>query len=322
MIRFLRYVAIALGAIALLFYVPLPVLVFGPGSAVDLNDVVQVADRAPPPGKVYLTDVTVMPGRPAFYVAGKMLPGFEVVKRSDYAGNTSDKQFDRELTDAMKESQTVAQIVAERAAGLPVQIQLETKVASLTAGMPATRCLRVDDEILAINGVRPVSAGTLARITGSKPVGSTFHLVVGRGKRRVWVTCTTAMFRGKPRFGIIVSTQAKSFHVPVKVSFSVKDINGSSAGLMFALQIFRTIVGKPLAGGKDIAGTGVLALDGSVLPVGGAKEKLEAAIRKHAQIFFVPRSDYKNIAGTPGVSILPVSSFDDALKKLCALPKT
>jgi len=321
-IRFLRYFAIALVAIALLFYVPLPVLVFGPGSAVDLNDVVQVAGYSPPPGRVYLTDVTVMPGRPFFYVAGKVLPGFEVVKRSDYAGTTSDKQFDRELTDAMKESQTVAQIVAERAAGLPVQLQLETKVESLAPGMPATHCLRVDDEILEVNGVRPVSAGTLAQITGSKPVGSIFHLLVERDKRRLSVTCTTAMFRGKPRFGIVVSTQAKSFHVPVKVKFSVKDINGSSAGLMFALQIYRTIVGKPLAGGKDIAGTGVLALDGSVLPVGGAKEKLAAAVRKHAKIFFVPRSDYGNIAAPPGVSILPVRSFDDALKQLRALPQT
>lgn len=319
MSRFVRSLAIALVAIALLFFVPLPVLVFGPGAAVDLTDVVAVSGHTPPPGKIYLTDVTVMPGRPAFYVAGKLVPGFEVVKRADYAGASDDKQFDRELEDAMKDSQMVAQIVAERAAGLPVRVEMETKVASVAPGLPGARCFRPDDVIVAIERIRPRSSAELGRITSSKPVGSAFHLTVDRAQHNILITCRTAMFHGKPRFGIVVSTQVKSFHAPVAVSFSVKDINGSSAGLMFALQIYRTLVGKPLAGGRDIAGTGVLGIDGSVLPVGGARQKLAAAIRKHAQIFFVPRDDYADVAGTPGITIVPVRSFDDALKRLRTL---
>ena len=101
-----------------LFFIPLPVLVFGPGDAVDLNGLISVPGHSPPPGILFLTDVKVMPGRPAFYLAGKVLPGFEIVPRRDFAGNADDAQFDRELEDAMKESQKVAQIVAERAASL------------------------------------------------------------------------------------------------------------------------------------------------------------------------------------------------------------
>jgi PDZ domain-containing protein len=257
-----------------------------------------------------------MPGRPAFYVAGKVLPGWEVVKRSDYAGNTSDSQFDRELADAMKDSQMVAEIVAERAAGLPVTVDLETKVAGVQPSMPGAHCLRADDVILSVNGVKPVTSDVLGHLTSGQPVGSAFVLAVERRQHRAVVTCRTAMFRGRPRFGIIVSTRVKSSHVPVNVAYSVKDINGSSAGLMFALQIYRSLVGHPLARGKDIAGTGVLSIDGGVLPVGGAKQKLAAAINKHAQIFLVPRADYPNTEGTPGITILPVRSFNDALAQL------
>jgi Lon-like protease len=315
-------VAIALVVVALLFFLPLPVLVFGPGAAVDLNTVVDVPGHTPPPGKLYLTDITVMPGRPAFYVVGKLLPGYEVVNRAEYAGNINDLQFERELADAMKDSQTVAQLVAERAAGLPVKVDLETQVVSVNPKLPGARCLRANDVIASIEGVKPTSNETLPRVTASKPVGSLFHLVVSRGNHRLQVVCRTAMFRGKPRFGIIISTRAKALALPVKVAFSVKDINGSSAGLMFALQIYRTLTGKPLAGGKDIAGTGVLAVDGTVLPVGGAKEKLAAALQKHAQIFLVPASDYAKIKDVRGVTIFPVSSFGDALKKLETVKST
>jgi PDZ domain-containing protein len=85
---------------------------------------------------------------------------------------------------------------------------------------------------------------------------------------------------------------------------------------MFALQIYRTLTGETLAGGRNIAGTGVLSPDGTVLPVGGAIEKLHAAMRKGADIFLVPKSDYPAIVGTPGIKIVSVGSFDDALRQL------
>jgi PDZ domain-containing protein len=299
-----------------LFYVPLPVLVFGPGDAVDLNGLVSVPDRTPPPGTLYLTDVKVMPGRPAFYLAAKLLPGFEIVSRNEYAGNENDQQFDRELQDAMQESQTVAQIVAERAAGLPVKTQTTISVVEVRPKMPASRCFHVNDAIVSIDGHAPTGTGSIAAAAGSKPVGSSFALEVERNGKLVSVACETALYNGKPLFGMIVSAQTKLVSLPVRVKYNVKDINGSSAGLMFALQIYRTLTGEPLAGGKKIAGTGVLAEDGTVLPVGGAIEKLRAAMHEGAQIFLVPKTDYASVSGVRGITIFPVTSFDDALRQL------
>lgn len=318
--RLLAVFAAALVITALLFYLPLSkLLIFGPGGAVDLNALVEVPGRSPPPGTLYLTDVTVMPGRPAFYIAAKLLPGFEIVRRADYAGNANDAQFDRELVDAMRESQTVAQVVAERAAGLPVKVETDTTVVGINKTLPAAHCFKLGDVIESIDGKVPSSTGAVAAIAASRPVGSSFALTVKRGTKHMTVSCTTALYQHKPRFGVIISQTTTPVSLPVKVAYHVKDINGSSAGLMFALQIYRTITGQPLAGGRKIAGTGVLSPDGTVLPVGGAIEKLQAAIRKGADIFLVPKSDYPAINGTRGIKIVAVGSFDDALRQLAHL---
>jgi Lon-like protease len=318
-VRFLLAAVIGLGAALFLFYVPLPVLVFGPGDAVDLNGLVVVPHRTPPPGTLYLTDVKVMPGRPAFYIAGKVLPGFEIVPRQEYAGNTSDTQFDRELADAMTESQQIAQVVAERAAGLPVKTETKTKVVEIKAGMPAERCFKTGDVIAAIDGLAPSGPESVARAAQSKPVGTTFRIAVVRDGCHIEVACHTARFKDRRLFGVIVSANTRIVSLPVKVEYNVKDINGSSAGLMFALQIYRTLTGKPLAGGKKIAGTGVLTADGSVLPVGGAIEKVRAAIAQGASIFLVPQMDYPAISSVRGITIIPVRSFDGALRRLARL---
>ncbi|HME80841.1 MAG TPA: S16 family serine protease [Candidatus Eremiobacteraceae bacterium] len=315
-LRLLGAAAIGLIVGLAAFLIPLPVLVFGPGDAVDLNGLVAVPGHSPPPGILYLTDVKVMPGRPAFYLAAKVLPGFEIVPRRDFAGNDNDTQFDRELEDAMKESQKVAQIVAERAAGLPVKTATTTKIVEIKAGMPAAGCFKTGDTIASIDGRTPDGVEAIAAAAGRKPVGSTFAFKIERDAKPVEVACHTALYKGKPLFGIIVSANTTLVSLPVHVEYKVKDINGSSAGLMFALQIYRSLTGTPLAGGTQIAGTGVLAADGAVLPVGGAIEKLRAAIDRGAKIFLVPKADYPSISGIHGIRILAVSSFDDALAQL------
>jgi PDZ domain-containing protein len=85
---------------------------------------------------------------------------------------------------------------------------------------------------------------------------------------------------------------------------------------MFALQIYRTIKSVDLSSGRDVAGTGVLNAEGKVLPIEGAREKVRAAIKAHAAIFLVPRVNYADIRSTQGITIIPVASFQEALRSL------
>jgi PDZ domain-containing protein len=302
---------------AILFLIPIPYIIFGPGAAVDLDKAVTVPGHAPPPGRFYLTDVDLLPGRPFFYLAAKVLPGFEIIRRRELVPvGVSDRQLNVALVDAMTQSQTNAQIVAERAAGLPVKTRSSFVVTQTIKRSPGARCFRVGDQITSVNGQPLQSPLTLPVVTSSKPAGTTFVLGVTRGSASSRVACSTFRYLGKARFGITGSFQTEAYSLPVHVVFHVPNINGSSAGLMFALQIYRTLTGRDISSSVDVAGTGVLSSDGTVGPIEGAREKVRAATRAKAQIFFVPVSNYADIKDTPHIRVIPVRSFAGALAAL------
>ncbi len=303
------------------FVIPIPYIIFGPGAAVDLNRAIVVPGHTPPPGRFYLTDVNLLPGRPAYYLAAKILPGFEIVRRRELVPpNMSDRDLDNELVDAMRESQTNAQIVAERAAGLKVLATSYFIIVKTVPHSPGARCFQRGDKISRIDGQPLADAGRLAAVTTARPPGTRFALELVRKGQRRSVACSTFRYRGKARFGVTGAFRTEAYSLPVHVSYHLPNINGSSAGLMFALQIYRTITGADISSGRDVAGTGVLSADGKVQPIEGAREKVRAAIRARADIFFVPQSNYADIKGTTGIRIIPVATFSDALRALGARP--
>lgn len=300
-----------------LFYIKLPYEIFGPGAAVDLNSVISIAHRSPPPGSIFLTDVTVLPGRPAYYAAAKVLPGFEIVKREEVVPPTmSDAQLDVALVDEMKQSQEIAAVVAERAAGLSVPSHPSVIVQRVVPKSPAAHCFRVNDRIVAVDGTPIATVASVTDATKAKPSGAAFRFRVIRGRSTMTLTCKTATIQGRPRFGISIGFDAGEFRFPVPVKFDVHNINGSSAGLMFALQIYRTLTGRGLGPAKMIAGTGVLELNGTVDPIEGTREKLMAAKRAGATVFLVPRQNFADIKDTQGITIVQVGSFAEALRAL------
>ncbi len=312
-------VGVTLGAA--LFLIPLPYYIFGPAAAVDLNAAIAVAHHAPPPGTMYLTDVNVMPGRPFFYLSAKVLPGFEIMRRSQVVPpSTSDAEFNRELGDAMKQSQQTAAVVAERAAGLPVKTRSAFIVFSSVRGSPGATCFRPHDAILRIDDRNVENENSLIGETSRRPIGTRFRLIVRRNGNAKSIVCKTFLYRGKPRFGVSGRLSVEAYSLPVHVQFRLPDVNGSSGGLMFALQIYRTLTGRRITHGQKIAGTGVIGLDGSVSPVEGVREKLEAAIKVGASVFLVPAQNRQDLRPSRAIVVLPVKSFNEALHALAALP--
>jgi PDZ domain-containing protein len=303
--------------VAFIGWYKIPFFIYGPGAAVNLNDAIVVPTKTPPPGALFLTDIRLLPGRPIFYAIARIMPGYEIVPRGDLVpASVTDKQLDVQLVDAMTESQLNAQVVAERAAGLTVNASIAYYVNATLPKSPGAHCFARGDAIVALDGKSFGTNDDLMRMTARHPVGTSFALTVERGKKQIKVACRTFLYKHYPRFGIQILAQTRAYHLPVAVTYRLPDINGSSAGLMFALQIYRTLTGADITGGRNIAGTGVLAADGSVSPIAGTREKVQAAIRAHAVVFLVPADNYKEIEGTPGIQIIPVRSFSEALHAL------
>jgi ATP-dependent Lon protease len=117
-------------------------------------------------------------------------------------------------------------------------------------------------------------------------------------------------------FGIPASMfDKKDIHVHVPEGATPKD--GPSAGVAMVTAIISVMTGIPVR--KDVAMTGEITLRGRVLPIGGLKEKLLAALRAGIKKVLIPEENVKDLAEIGaevknGLEIVPVSRADDVLK--------
>ncbi len=108
----------------------------------------------------------------------------------------------------------------------------------------------------------------------------------------------------------------KDIHVHVPEGATPKD--GPSAGIAMVTAIVSVMTGIPVR--KDVAMTGEITLRGRVLPIGGLKEKLLAALRGGIKKVMIPEENAKDLADIPdsvknGMEIIPVAMMDDVLKQ-------
>ena len=105
---------------------------------------------------------------------------------------------------------------------------------------------------------------------------------------------------------------------PIDVTYTSDEIGGPSAGLMWALGLYELLTPKDITAGRTIAGTGEIAPDGTVYPIGGIQDKVIAAQRAGASIFLAPKDNMAELQGvdTGDMQVISVKTFDDALQAL------
>jgi len=117
-------------------------------------------------------------------------------------------------------------------------------------------------------------------------------------------------------FGIIPPTfDRKDIHIHVPEGATPKD--GPSAGIGMVTSIVSSLTGIPVK--KDVAMTGEVTLRGRVLPIGGLKEKLLAALRGGIKVAIIPDENEKDLKEIPqnvkdGLKIIPVKNVEEVLK--------
>jgi ATP-dependent Lon protease len=118
-----------------------------------------------------------------------------------------------------------------------------------------------------------------------------------------------------PSYGIKPSVFAKKdIHIHLPEGAVPKD--GPSAGVGMVTAMISTLTG--IAVRRDVAMTGEVTLRGRVLPIGGLKEKLLAALRGGIKTVLIPHENEKDLVEIPanireGLTIIPVRHVDEVL---------
>jgi len=158
-------------------------------------------------------------------------------------------------------------------------------------------------------------------------------LVPGRGRMSVTgklgdvmqesVQAANAYVRSRAHvFGIKSNIfEKRDIHIHVPEGATPKD--GPSAGVGMVTSIVSALTGIPVR--KEVAMTGEISLRGRVMPIGGLKEKLLAALRGGLKTVLIPKENERDLPEIPdnvkkGLEIVPVSTVDEVLARALVKP--
>jgi Lon-like protease len=219
-------------------------------------------------------------------------------------------------TQEMVGSQETAQAAA--LCQLGIKFATIDTITAVETGMPANGVLKAGDVITAVDG-RPVTcradAGDLIR---ARRPGAPVVLTISRAGTTKQVRLKSANVQGVPTVGVYV---AETYRFPFQVKINVGAIGGPSAGLMFALGIVDKLSPANIAHGRFIAGTGEIAADGTVSPIGGIQQKMAGARAAGATIFLTPAANCPDTHGAvpSGLRLVKVSTLAGAVNDLKTL---
>ncbi|WP_152045705.1 endopeptidase La [Aureimonas psammosilenae] len=213
----------------------------------------------------------------------------------------------------------------------------ETEAVEVTAenladylGVPRYRYgeVEADDQVGVVTGLAWTEVGgELLTIEGVMMPGKGKMTVTGNLKEVMKESISAAASYVRSRaidFGIKPPLfDKRDIHVHVPEGATPKD--GPSAGTAMATAIVSVMTGIPVR--RDIAMTGEITLRGRVLPIGGLKEKLLAALRGGIKTVLIPEDNAKDLVDIPdnvknNLEIIPVARMGEVLKHaLVRLPE-
>lgn len=274
------------------------------------------AKTYPTDGQLELTTVSVRDQIRLWQaLRGWLSSGEAVIPREFiYPEHQTDQQNQAQNQQEMTESQDNATDAALSELGLAT-----LSVDSVSKGGAAVGKLRPGDVLVSVDGTKATGPGSLRRLVRAHRVGDEVVVGIVRDGSPLSVTMTTGKAKDDPKqsaLGIITKISSR-----IKVDIKLKDIGGPSAGLMFTLGIIDKLTPGSLTGGRNIAGTGTIDVDGTVGQIGGIAEKLLGARRVGATVFLVPDANCAEAAKNrpDGLTLIRVKDLDGALAGLSAV---
>ena len=319
--------------IAAVFLVPVNAVIEAPGPTWNVldngsssdQDVLKVSgtETYPTEGALRMTTVSVSgcPGYPvttADLIAAWFSADKRIVDRNEVCPqDQSAEQVEETGKAQMTASQDSAVIAALIETGLATSMRLT--VTEVTKQQTSTE-VQADD---VLESITPEGGETTAITSFSQlrelmttiPEGTRVSLGVRRGEQQVSAALTTIAPQEGTTGSLLGLNLKISVDSPVEATFGLSDVGGPSAGMMFALGVVDEITPGSLTGGKDIAGTGTIDMDGQVGPIGGIQQKMAGARNSGSKFFLAPASNCDEVKDhePKGMQVFAVSTLHEAV---------
>ncbi|MGV9792973.1 YlbL family protein [Gordonia sp. NPDC003422] len=281
---------------------------------------IQGAQLDPTTGNLNLTTVSVTDGLSLFEAMGKWLSGEYALQPRDriYDPDKTTDQVREENAQQMTGSEDDATAAALRFLNRPTKLVIGTIVSS----GPSSTVLKLGDQVNRVGGTPVVTAEDFDNAVEKAPVGKPLTLDIVRNNVPSAVSVIPRSDAREPGKANIGADGAVVNADPgLKITYSVGDIGGPSAGMMLSLAVIDKLSPGELTHGKFIAGTGTITDTGVVGPIGGITHKTRAARDAGATVFLVPGSNCSEAASDKpdGLELVKVDSLQGAVDSLNAL---
>lgn len=185
---------------------------------------------------------------------------------------------------------------------------------------PADGTLQLKDEILAVDGEEITVASQVAQAVRAEPPGTAFTFTVDRAGEIQDISVTSEPNPEDPSVPYIGIAVGTLYEAEFPITFTLEDVGGPSAGLMFATGIIDKLTPEDLVAGAHVAGTGTIAPDGAVGPIGGIRQKLAGARASGATLFLMPIEHCEEAADhvPDGLTVVPVETLTEGIDAIRA----
>lgn len=304
----------------ILYFVKLPYVVLAPGGTIDTFKRVEVDNATKSEGSLNMAYVSMYDGSISNVLLSYIMPNWDLAKEDEVAlDNESMKNALKRDKYYLEESLDAATLVAYNAANKSVNIVKKCNVIVYISGESKTN-LELYDIILSVNGTTIDTLADYKKIISNSKVGDKINYIVLRKDKQVDAYSKVIDIDG-PNTGLMFITDYKLNTIP-DVDFKLKNSeSGPSGGLILALTIYDQLVDKDITKGLNVVGTGTINEKGEVGEIGGVKYKVMSAYKNNADIFLVPKGNYKEAekvvkTNNYDLKLVSISTFEEALKAL------
>lgn len=225
-----------------------------------------------------------------------------------------------EQRNAVLFSTSQSNAVAAAMGALDKPVIEDVVITAVVEGTPAFGVLDAGELILRVDGREVTRPEDVVAAVRAKPVGSSLDFTVDREGREADVQVVSAPKPDEPDVPYVGITVGINYRAEFPITFTLEDIGGPSAGMMFALAIVDKLTPEDLTAGGHVAGTGTIDPAGRVGAIGGIRQKLAGAKGAGATLFLMPDVHCEEARGhiPDGLTVVPVSTLDAALDALAA----